>query len=452
MGMHAMVLKKLRIALEWTELDDRLAEAVCAGKTMVRIRLPMLEAALKPESPLVGDWLDRLREDITVIKIELLDETAQGHAEGYLQKQGQRLVDMGRRMLHKKAGGESLHAALDAYARSVSTRHVGLDKKPTLWSGTQGRQIAFLPRHLPDVSLGELDAARIEELVEVLRLRPLGQSGEPVSISWPQGCLKLLRRFLRWLHKTAEFAWKWPADLDLLRVQIPRATGERASPMTTSQVETYSLDELATLWQYASPFQRLLMLLALNCGFGKAEIASLDRSELFLHQKHPCELEVGCRSNATDSWIFRVRPKSGVYGEFKLWPMTVRALEWWLQEREKIECAAGVTTVLVNASGRRYDEPTKGNHPNMQIPNSRIRLTDRIREKEPEFRRPSFNKLRKTAGNLVRAAASGEVAAVFLCHGEPVGSDALLDLYTNRPFAKVFLAIDLLDTRLANLK
>jgi hypothetical protein len=267
----------------WDGTTIVIAEAVCAGKTMVRIRLPMLEAALKPESSLLGDWLDRLQEDITVIKIELLDEAAQGHADGYLQKQGQRLVDMGRRMLHKKAGGESLHAALDAYARSVSTRHVGLDKKPTLWSGTQGRQIAFLRRHLPDVSLGELDAARIEELVEILRLRPLGQSGEPVSVSWTQGCLKLLRRFLRWLHKAAEFAGKWPADLDLLRVQIPRATGERASPMMTSRAgrdvqPRRTRDAVAVRFAVSTALDAS----ALNCEFGKAEIASLDRSELFL--------------------------------------------------------------------------------------------------------------------------------------------------------------------------
>jgi hypothetical protein len=42
----------------------------------------------------------------------------------------------------------------------------------------------------------------------------------------------------------------------------------------------------------------------------------------------------------------------------------------------------------------------------------------------------------------VRAVAGGEMAGVFLCHGTPVKADELLDLYTNRPFAKVFEAIE----------
>jgi hypothetical protein len=63
----------------------------------------------------------------------------------------------------------------------------------------------------------------------------------------------------------------------------------------------------------------------------------------------------------------------------------------------------------------------------------------------------SFNKLRKTAGNLVRSMSHGEVAAVFLCHGTPVKSDELLDLYTNRPFGRVFDAIDQLGERLRPL-
>jgi hypothetical protein len=49
---------------------------------------------------------------------------------------------------------------------------------------------------------------------------------------------------------------------------------------------------------------------------------------------------------------------------------------------------------------------------------------------------------------LIRAEAGGEVAGVFLCHGTPVRSDNLLDVYTNRPFAKVFEAIDIVGQRL----
>ena len=44
-------------------------------------------------------------------------------------------------------------------------------------------------------------------------------------------------------------------------------------------------------------------------------------------------------------------------------------------------------------------------------------------------------------GNLVKKVSDGEVSGVFLCHGTPVPSDSLQDVYTNRPFARVFRAL-----------
>src|SRR5947207_744491 len=82
---------------------------------------------------------------------------------------------------------------------------------------------------------------------------------------------------------------------------------------------------------------------------------------------------------------------SGVYGEWKLWPETVAAVEWWLRQRDRITVAPGVTTLLVTKKGKRYDAATKGNHTNMQIPNSWFHLADRIRKDHTDFRRLSFN-------------------------------------------------------------
>lgn len=53
----------------------------------------------------------------------------------------------------------------------------------------------------------------------------------------------------------------------------------------------------------------------------------------------------------------------------------------------------------------------------------------------------SFKCLRKTAGDLIRRFSDGEVAGVFLLHGQPVKTDKLSDVYTNRPFGKVYQAI-----------
>src|SRR5262249_28767962 len=59
---------------------------------------------------------------------------------------------------------------------------------------------------------------------------------------------------------------------------------------------------------------------------------------------------------------------------------------------------------------------------------------------QPEFRKLSFNKLKKTATDLVRELADGETAGVFDCRRQVV-SDDQLERYSNRPFGKVFQAI-----------
>jgi hypothetical protein len=250
------------------------------------------------------------------------------------------------------------------------------------------------------------------------------------------------------LNRSSEFDWKKPADLEFGRINIPLLDQEKSARARRNQVSTYSTHELRTLWEYATPFQRLIILLGLNCGFGRAELASLEMADVLLHQKHPHEHDVGFPSTSNDSWIIRVRHKSGVYGEWKLWPETVNALDWWLRQRSEIAAGQGIQNLLITNTGHRIDLPTKGNNQNSLITNRWWELLRRVRKDQPSFRCLSFGKLRKTSGNLIRSVAGGEIAAVFLCHGIPLGSDELLDVYTNRPFAKVFSALENIGERL----
>jgi hypothetical protein len=436
----------------WNETTLEIAEAIRNGELVAFVSLPRpVMSVMIPESPLIGHWLFELREDITVIKIELSDVESRSHSDEFQQRQGQMFLERGRRLLTSRFGGETLHGAFAAYCRWIDDTYIDVQKKPTLWSGMQKRQVNFLKTHLSDRPLATLDALEVERLIEILRNRPLTGDGKPVSVSWTRNCIKQLRHFLRWLNKAPEFAWKRPADLEIAQVRIPTTPAEKAATMRSSQVQTYSVQELRILWEHASPLQRLQMLLALNCGFGRAEISSLEAVDVHLHARHPHEQELGIESSDSDSWILRVRNKTGVYGEFKLWPATVRAIEWWKTQRIAISPPANVTALLVNRKGNPFDTTTKGNNANFQIPSAWFQLSKRIRKDHPEFRQLSFNKLRKTAGNLIRKEAGGEFAGVFLCHGRAVKSDELLDLYTNRPFAKVFAAISAVGGKLETI-
>jgi hypothetical protein len=62
----------------------------------------------------------------------------------------------------------------------------------------------------------------------------------------------------------------------------------------------------------------------------------------------------------------------------------------------------------------------------------------------------SFNKLRKTAATLIRQIAGGEVAGLFLCHGQVV-SDDLLEEYAARHFPPVHAAIEMMAGKLAGM-
>ncbi len=211
----------------WDEVTLAVADAVRNGEPVARVPLPFPLSAMVRESPLIGDWLDRLQTDITVVKVELLDREAGEKADETIQTQGQRLVDLGRRMLHRKAGGETLHAALAAYGRWLAAKFLDTEKRGTPWGRTKERHVSFLRRSLPDGPLAALDAHRVEELIDVLRLRPAVDAGRPASVAWTRNVIKQFRHFLQWLDRSPEFAWKRPADLELGQVRIPQTPTEK---------------------------------------------------------------------------------------------------------------------------------------------------------------------------------------------------------------------------------
>ena len=152
----------------------------------------------------------------------------------------------------------------------------------------------------------------------------------------------------------------------------------------------------------------------------------------------------GFECGPEDRFILYSRNKSGVYGEFLLWPQTVAGLKWAVARQKRI-CArlkVEAPQMLINDKGIPFFRRTGSNKNQSQIfMNKWAGLIRRIRKDHPDFPGYSFSSLRDTASDRIRHIAGGEVAAVFLCHGEPVKKDNLLDLDTNRPFGEVFKAL-----------
>jgi hypothetical protein len=218
------------------------------------------------------------------------------------------------------------------------------------------------------------------------------------------------------------------------------------------QHETYDLDQLAIIYRYALPFERLLVLLAWNCGFQQKEISDLLIGQVQLNTAHPFAKRLGIESSDRHSFITRMRVKTSVYGEWLLWPETVPALQWAQRRRERQTTItrgrdAGTlipptpeSRLILSDDGTPLVKQSAAGHRTSRIANIwDSGLLNRIRRDYPDFPTLSFGKLKKTADDRIRYIAGDEVGSLFVCHGNPV--DDLLEAYSNRPFGRLFAAI-----------
>ena len=79
---------------------------------------------------------------------------------------------------------------------------------------------------------------------------------------------------LPWLHRAKEFGWRKPEDFDVLKTDVKDIQEERTQ-ISHTRVAVYLPDQLAILNKYATPLERLLLLLGLTCGFKGAEQGTL---------------------------------------------------------------------------------------------------------------------------------------------------------------------------------
>jgi hypothetical protein len=340
--------------------------------------------------------------------------------------------------------GPRLHQALRDHIAWLKEEYSDGEGNVTLTGKVKTKQVEmFLDRH-DDIPLATLDHDTLDAMLRYWRKRPNRKGTErPVAVRTAEQQISALKFFVRWLSRSDKYDWKKPESFDEIRTRVNRPSSSLRTQVTPDDL--FTLDELVLLNRYATPLERCLLLLGINCGFGRAEIASLTVGEVFLRTAHhPRHQEIlQFESTDRDSFIKRYRRKTGVYGEYILFAQTVAAVEWALARRRQHPDFCPEARLLVNSSGEPYDKPTAGGNPNMQIPNRFSALIRRIQKTEEgqDFTRRPFKILRKTAGDLVRRHSDGEVAAVFQSRGQAVRIDDLADAYTTRPFGKVFRAL-----------
>jgi hypothetical protein len=312
--------------------------------------------------------------------------------------------------------GQTLFQAIDAYAKFA------MQKNQKEFGVKEAEGARRLKAAHVDIPLSQFGISTMEAIAAYWAGRPPSKkTGRSIALSTVTNQLKTTRRFVRWLHRSDAFDWSRPIDAEeALQVRVAGLRNPKEISALKDGVAVWTIDELATLYQYATDRERLWLLLGLNCGFTQAEICTLQNDEILLTPR--------------GSVIKRIRHKSQVYGEFALWPETVAGISWfttWL--RGKPAAATKADLLMITGLG--------GNYARQAMANAWNTLIERIRVDHADFRHLPFKSLRKTAGQLIRDRTDGEISAVFLCHGRAVAGDNLADVYTNRPFAKVSAAL-----------
>jgi hypothetical protein len=233
--------------------------------------------------------------------------------------------------------GPTLHEALRDHIEWLRSEYSGADGNITAWGKVKVKQAGLLLDRHDDMPISKLDHDGIERMVRFWRQRPKRKGTDrPIAKKSAEHQITAIKSFLRWLSRSSKHDWKKPDSFDDIRVRVGTRAENASRPRVTPD-DLFMLDELVLLNKYATPFERCLLLLGINCGFGRAEIASLTVGEVSLCTAHePRHQEVlGFKSTDADSFIKRLRGKTGVYGEHILFPQTVQAIEWAMARRQK---------------------------------------------------------------------------------------------------------------------
>jgi hypothetical protein len=308
----------------------------------------------------------------------------------------------------------SLHEALDAFAKSEIDAN-------TAWGQVQLGQVARLKDRHADMPLAGLGLDEMEEMIKFWAKRPKAKSGKVCAYDTCKKQIEQLRRFFKWLPR-AKYGWRKPELFGDKKFQVVSLPEDNKKRQRAEQIRLHTKDELKTLLQYASPIMRAYILLGLNCDFSIAEFASLDREEV------------------QGDYIKRIRRKTGVYGEWKLWPETKEAMAEGIKRADAV---GEKNLVFVTNNGIPYDARTKGGKKSSKLASLWNNLHETIKkEEDPNFRHLPPKQLRKTAHGLMRELVDGEIAGLFACRGTPVKSDQLAEVYSNPIWKKVHQACD----------
>ena len=257
--------------------------------------------------------------------------------------------------------------------------------------------------------LAELDLPTIDRLVGCIRQRPITQTTtRPMAFKTTEELLKILKRFFKWLDRQPTWHFRLPdgfAQVSFRPIEL-----DEDAEKELAEIPTWTVEELATIYQYASPLIRILMLLGLNCAYGADQSGRLRAHHLHLDRKR----------------IRAIRRKKRVLSIHRTWAATVGGLRWLLERR----ISQDDLPLFLTRYGTPMYRKTKSGNRSRDIPNKWAETLRRVKKDHPGFRSLPFNSLRDTSIDMIRQIAGGEIASLHAAHKHQT-ADRNLRSYSN---------------------
>ncbi|HEX4129571.1 MAG TPA: hypothetical protein VHZ24_05975 [Pirellulales bacterium] len=424
----------------WSLRGLTFAKEIAAGKKVIELSAPPPQdrgAVIEFQQ-----GIEHARQSFPSLTITPADETVFGESveqnqdlvAGRLKELETELKRMGALLstdaLPNRLIPGTFHEALDAYSKMIERDGERLPNG--LLKHSQRKRLKMVERFKDkhrNLPLCRLNFDEGSHLIAFWRKRPKTLKKSNCSRSHSKHHVGELIRFYKWLDQTDQFQWAMPKGLLSVSRKIPKLDSEKKTSAISKLV--YTPDQLAVLNKHATPLERLCIYVGLNCGMGAAELGRVLISDILLSHEHEHGKRLRIETNTNDNWIRMNRPKTDVFGEWRLWPETVVMLQWAIKRAHRL----GTDLVFVKRNGEPiFDEIS--DKPEYGFTNLWTGLLRRVRRHDEGFGKLPFGTLRDTLPDYLRAEFGEEMASMCLAHGRPVNADTLLDCYANRPFGR----------------
>ncbi|HAI13571.1 MAG TPA: hypothetical protein DCM28_17830, partial [Phycisphaerales bacterium] len=408
------------------------AHAIRKGKASITVPPAPPENTTGPhDDDSYATWIHSLRQTYGAV-IEFIPEDIEAMKRGqenhrhfaeHRARQARNNAAIAQTPIPDTGVDQSLYQAIEAYAEYAKQQGKGGANEP--------KDTRSLKAAINDMTLEQFGYDAILQIGDYWRSRPAsnnkGSGGKPIAVNTVNNRLKTTRRFIRWVHRSNAWHWRAPEDWqEALRFNEKQLLSKDEILQKAEGPETWTVEELVTLYSYATDYERCLLLMGLNLGYAQSEAISFQKKAIKLDQDPP--------------HIDRVRFKTGKKFKAALWSETISALNWLAQQRRRVEPGNEGWVLLTE----------KGKQPNRQhFANAWNKLLNRIRQDKKDFRKLPFKHLRKTAYQLVlEASGSQEIAGTFESRSQ-LSSDEYAEVYGRRLYERVFEANQKVHERLA---